>query len=77
MSLSKVSPLIAIALIGRKKHASLYVAVISDEFEKETYQTMHLDPMSVPVEIQLGGLEKCAGQKWPVECITSVRLRLG
>lgn len=43
--------------------ASLYVAVISDEFEKEAYQTMHLDPMSVPVEIQLGGLEKCAGPK--------------
>ncbi|MYM61699.1 OmpA family protein [Vibrio sp. OCN044] len=48
---------------SKETPASLYVAVISDEFEKETYQTMHLDPMSVPVEIQLGGLEKCAGPK--------------
>ena len=43
--------------------SSLYIAVISDEFEKETYQTMHLDPMSVPVEIQLGGLDKCVGPR--------------
>ena len=48
---------------SKETPASLYVAVISDEFEKEAYQTMHLDPMSVPVEVQLGGLDKCAGPK--------------
>jgi hypothetical protein len=48
---------------SKETPSSLYIAVVSDEFEKETYQTMHLDPMSVPVEIQLGGLEKCAGPK--------------
>ncbi|MDN3611304.1 OmpA family protein [Vibrio ostreicida] len=48
---------------SKETPSSLYIAVISDEFEKDTYQTMRLDPMSVPVEMQLGGLDQCAGPR--------------